>query len=291
MGYAIASLMIVETLKPTAQGHFPLRWQNVGSGMFIVSNLSRPAATKTEWKRMHSAKRRDRYRRIRNTNCTWQYPHCTSQVFDRLEYLAQKLEYTLPGDTISQAIITTDHYLAYALSRHLFSGTRTAIFQSIESALVSMQEPVISQLVIDIEGLTTSYFDILERLRQLIKQRSDIQIFILLSSHDSDLTTFISLSGPFYILSRNLHLPEMRHALLSPVLNYIHSRRINQLDWEMIALLLQGNSLKKIALLQNQPYHRIIYRLNQLITRLGLPNRQRFLHLIHRLNVTSLHLI
>ncbi|MDM3142181.1 fimbriae Y protein [Citrobacter sp. Cf120] len=240
---------------------------------------------------MHSAKRRDRYRRIRNTNCTWQYPHCTSQVFDRLEYLAQKLEYTLPDDTISQAIITTDYNLAYALSRHLFSGTRTAVFQSVESALPSMQEPVISQLVIDIESLTLPYFDILERLRQLIKQRNDIQIFIMLSSRDEDLTTFISLSGPFYILSRNLRLPEVRHALLSPVPDYIHSRRINQLDWEMIALLLQGNSLKKIALLQTQPYHRIIYRLNQLITRLGLPSRQRFLHLIHRLNVTSLHLI
>ncbi len=154
-----------------------------------------------------------------------------------------------------------------------------------------MQEPVISQLVIDIESLTLPYFDILKRLRQLIKQRNDIQIFIMLSSRDEDLTTFISLSGPFYILSRNLRLPEVRHALLSPVPDYIHSRRINQLDWEMIALLLQGNSLKKIALLQTQPYHRIIYRLNQLITRLGLPSRQRFLHLIHRLNVTSLHLI
>lgn len=100
-----------------------------------------------------------------------------------------------------------------------------------------MQEPVISQLVIDIESLTLPYFDILERLRQLIKQRNDIQIFIMLSSRDEDLTTFISLSGPFYILSRNLRLPEVRHALLSPVPDYIHSRRINQLDWEMIALL------------------------------------------------------
>ncbi|MDG5475151.1 fimbriae Y protein [Citrobacter freundii] len=240
---------------------------------------------------MHSAKRRDRYRRIRNPNCTWQYPQCTSQVFDRLEYLAQKLEHNLPDDTISQAIITTDYYLAYALSRHLFSGTRTAIFQSVESALLSIQESVISQFVIDIESLTTPYFDILECLRQLIKQRSDIQIFIMLPSRDDDLTTFISLSGPFYILSRNLHLPEIRIALLSPVPNYFHSRCINQLDWEMITLLLQGNSLKNIALLQAQPYHRIIYRLNQLITRLGLPNRQRFLHLIHRLSVTSLHLI
>lgn len=240
---------------------------------------------------MHSAKRRDRYRRTRNANCSWQFPHCTSQVFDRLEYLAQKLEYTLPDDTISQAIITTDYYLAYALSRHLFSGTRTAIFQSIESTLLSMQEPVISQLVIDIESLKTPYIDILESLRQLINQHHDIQIFIMLSSRDEDLNTFISLSGPFYILPRNLRLPEMRHALLSPVLNYIHSRRINPLDWELITLLLQGNSLKKIALLQTQPYHRIIYRLNQLITRLGLPSRKRFLHLIHRLNVTSPHLI
>lgn len=240
---------------------------------------------------MHSAKRRDRHRRIRNTNCTWQYPHYTSQVFDQLEYLTQKLEYALPSDTISQAIITTDYYLAYALSRHLFSGTRTAIFQTIESAIVSLRESVISQLVVDMEGLTTSYFDVLEYLRQLIKKRNNIQIFILLSRHNEDLPPFISLSGPFYILSRSLRLPEMRHALLSPVLNYIHSKGISQLDWEMVALLLQGNSLKEIALLQARPYHRIIYRLNHLIARLGLANRQHLLHLIHRFSVTSAHLI
>lgn len=70
-----------------------------------------------------------------------------------------------------------------------------------------MQEPVISQLVIDIESLTIPYFDILESLRQLIKKHNDIQIFIMLSSRDEDLTTFISLSGPFYILPRNLRLP------------------------------------------------------------------------------------
>ena len=159
---------------------------------------------------MHSAKRRDRHRRIRNTNCTWQYPHYTSQVFDQLEYLTQKLEYTLPSDTISQAIITTDYYLAYTLGRHLFSGARTAIFQTIESAKVSLRESVISQLVVDMEGLTISYFDVLEYLRQLIKPRNNIQIFILLSRHDEDLIPFISLSGPFYILSRSLRLPEMR---------------------------------------------------------------------------------
>lgn len=136
---------------------------------------------------MHSAKRRDRHRRIRNTNCTWQYPHYTSQVFDQLEYLTQKLEYTLPSDTISQAIITTDYYLAYALGRHLFSGARTAIFQTIESAKISLRESVISQLVVDMEGLTISYFDVLEYLRQLIKPRNNIQIFILLSRHDEDL--------------------------------------------------------------------------------------------------------
>lgn len=187
----------------------------------------------------------------------------------------KKIEYTIPGDTISQAIVTGDYYLAYTLSRHLFSGTRTAIFRSIESALVCLQKSVISQLVVDMEGLTSSYFDILQCLRQLLKQRNDIQIFILLSSHDEDLKTFISLSGPFYILSRSLHLPEMRQALLSPVLNYIHSRRIKQVDWEMVTLLLQGNSLKDCSVTDTTlpPHHLSPEPVDY---RTGLPNRQRF---------------
>ena len=240
---------------------------------------------------MRSVLRRERHRRLQNTHCTHQYHHCAPQVFDRLEYLAQKINYTLPGDTVSQAIITTDYYLAFTLNRYLFSGTRTAVFQNFESALDSLQSPESSQLVIDMEGLPFSYFETLQQLRLLVKQRNDIQIFLLLNDNDESLGKFIAMTGPFYVLPRRQRLADIRHALLSPNLNNIHSSRLNLADWEMVSLLLQGESLKKIAQLQNRPYHRIIYRLNQLITYLGLPHRQRFLHLIHRLNATSHHLI
>lgn len=230
--------------------------------------------------------RRERHRRLRNIHSTHHYHHCTPQVFDRIEYLAQKLNYSLPGDTISQAIITTDYYLAYTLNRYLFSGTRTSVFQTIESAQNCLHDTGFSQLVVDMEGIERSYFDTLECLRHLARQRHDIQIFLLLPDSDEHLKSFIMMAGPFYILSRRQQLSDMRLALLSQVHNPIQSARIKQVDWEMVSFLLQGHSLKKIAHLQNQPYHRIIYRLNQLITHLGLPHRQGFLHFIHRLNVT-----
>ncbi|HHQ4053670.1 TPA: fimbria biosynthesis regulator FimY [Citrobacter freundii] len=253
----------------------------------MASNLSRQSIIKTE--RKQERMRRERHRRLRKTDCTHQYHHCTPQVFDRIEYLAQKLNYTLPGDTISKAIITADYYLAYTLNRYLFSGTRTAVFQTIDSAQNCLLDPGFRQLVVDMDGIVSSYFDTLECLRQLARQRNDIQIFLLLASENQSLRNFIAMAGPFYILSRRQHLPDLRHALLSPT--FIRAERISQADWEMVSLLLQGTSLKEIAHLQKQPYHRIIYRLNQLITHLGLPHRQRFLHLIHRLDVTSPHFI
>ena len=188
-------------------------------------------------------------------------------------------------------IITTDYYLAYTMNRYLFSGTRTAVFQHVESALTSLQDSEYYQLVVDMDGLPFSYFATLERLRLLVKQRNDIQIFLLLTHNDDSMSKFIAMTGPFYVLPRRQQLADLRHALLSPNQNNIHSERLSQADWEMVSLLLQGESLKKIAHSQNRPYHRIIYRLNQLITDLGLPHRQRFLHLIHRLDVTSHHLI
>lgn len=240
---------------------------------------------------MRSALRRGRTRRLRNTSNSLQYRHRTPPIFDHIEYLEQKINYVLPGDTISQAIITTDYYLAYTLNRYLFSGTRTAVLRTIESAHASLQNSGVSQLIIDMDGIELSYFATLEYLRQLIRQRSGIQIFLLFTSDDESLLKFIAMAGPFYLLSRRQPLPHMRHALLSSAPHPVQATRISQASWQMISLLIQGKSLKAVAQVQQQPYHRIIYRLNRLITSLGLPHRRRFLDLIHRLNVICHDLI
>ncbi|MGT8854957.1 fimbria biosynthesis regulator FimY, partial [Salmonella enterica subsp. enterica serovar Paratyphi A] len=64
------------------------------------------------------------------------------------------------------------------------------------------------------------------------------------------------------------------------------SESFSRTDWLMIETLAQGASLKEIARQQSVPYHRVVYRLKQLITLLNLPHRQSFLRLIQQLNVT-----
>ena len=98
-------------------------------------------------------------------------------------------------------------------------------------------------------------------------------------------------AGKFYILQRRQNLSSLRNALLSPPSVQNTDSTFSHTDWKIISALSQGMSLKEIALLLNTPYHRVIYRLNQLITQLDLPHRHSLLYLIHRLSVTSLHLI
>jgi fimbrial protein FimY len=51
-----------------------------------------------------------------------------------------------------------------------------------------------------------------------------------------------------------------------------------------------GKTLRQIALLQNRPYSRIIYRLSCILMKLGLSHRQELLHLLNNLSdCTFLH--
>lgn len=50
------------------------------------------------------------------------------------------------------------------------------------------------------EGLPFSYFETIQQLRLLVKQRNDIQIFLLLNDNDESLGKFIAMTGPFYVL-------------------------------------------------------------------------------------------
>ncbi|NDO83650.1 fimbriae Y protein [Citrobacter sp. NCU1] len=235
--------------------------------------------------------RRERHRRLRNASCTRNPSQTTRQIFDQIEYLDQRLNYALPDSTFSHAIVTTDRYLGYTLSRYLFSGKRTAVFDTFDPAALGPEESQLQQLVIDMEGLAISRYETLERLRLFTRERNDIHIWFLVSGKDTSLIQFMRMAGNFQILSRHLDLSSLRNALLSPSESSLQSDAFSHTDWKIISALSQGASLKTIARLQNTPYHRVIYRINRLTAQLGLPHRQSLLHLIHRLSVTSLHLI
>ncbi|EIS9976547.1 hypothetical protein L1A23_001706 [Salmonella enterica] len=90
---------------------------------------------------------------------------------------------------------------------------------------------------------------------------------------------------PVGIISQAINLASVREALLSAAKPRL-SESFSRTDWLMIETLAQGASLKEIARQQSVPYHRVVYRLKQLITLLNLPHRQSFLRLIQQLNVT-----
>lgn len=235
--------------------------------------------------------RREKHHRLRNTSGTRTPSQTTQQVFDQVEYLEQRLNYTLPDSTFSQAIITTDYYLGYTLNRHLFSGKRTAVFHSLDTSSLRPEGSHLRQLVVDMEGLAISCYETLERLRLFIRERKDIQISLLVSGEDISLVHFMRMAGHFQILPRRQELTSLREALLSPPEDSLLPETLSHTDWKIISALSQGATLKTIARLLNTPYHRIIYRINRLTSCLELPHRQSLLHLIHRLSVTSLHLI
>ncbi|EMD3745442.1 fimbria biosynthesis regulator FimY [Salmonella enterica] len=235
---------------------------------------------------MRSVPRRERHRRLRNAkDCACRYHSPTSQIFDRLELLDQQLNYALPVGIISQAIITTDNYLGYSLSHYLFSGKRTAAFRSLDDISLWIEKGSLRQLIVDMETLPVSCIEALNQLRALSWQQSDIQIYLLVSDKTAAITQFIRMAGRFFVLSRRQNLASVREALLSAAEPRL-SESFSRTDWLMIETLAQGASLKEIARQQSVSYHRVVYRLKQLITLLNLPHRQSFLRLIQQLNVT-----
>lgn len=236
---------------------------------------------------MRSVPRRERHRRLKNAkDCACRYPSPTPQIVDRLELLTQQLNYALPVGIISQAIITTDNYLGYSLSRYLFSGKRTAAFRSLGDIAVWLEEGSLRQLIVDMEALSVSCAEALNQLRALSGKRSDIQIYLLVSDKDSAIAQFIRMAGRFFVLPRRQNMASLRETLLSGANVPPLAESFSRTDWLMIETLAQGASLKEMAHRQNVPYHRVIYRLNQLITLLRLPHRQSFLRLIQRINIT-----
>ncbi|EKK4139618.1 fimbria biosynthesis regulator FimY [Salmonella enterica] len=235
---------------------------------------------------MRSVPRRERHRRLRNAkDCACRYHSPTPLIFDRLELLDQQLNYALPVGIISQAIITTDNYLGYSLSHYLFSGKRTAAFRSLDDISLWIEKGSLRQLIVDMETLPVSCIEALNQLRALSWQQSDIQIYLLVSDKTAAITQFIRMAGRFFVLSRRQNLASVREALLSAAEPRL-SESFSRTDWLMIETLAQGASLKEIARQQSVSYHRVVYRLKQLITLLNLPHRQSFLRLIQQLNVT-----
>lgn len=233
---------------------------------------------------MRSVVRREKKRRTkaRHTMLSWQ--HDTPLVIDSLEHLSQQLSYALPEGILSQMLISSDRFLGYAWSRHLFVGKRTATFTSLEAARYRLNDSSLTSLIVDMESLTTSRFAALEALRAHCLSKGGLRTYLLISHQDPPMSAFLRAAGPFELLVRDLPVHALRAALLAPPVPAT-SPRFSPTEWQLITLLAQGQTLKNAARALHLPYHRAVYRISTLSQHLGLPTRHALTQLLHRLTL------
>ncbi|PWI80564.1 histidine kinase, partial [Enterobacter sp. CGMCC 5087] len=96
---------------------------------------------------------------------------------------------------------------------------------------------------------------------------------------------FCKAAGPFHVLERQLSAAALQHSLLDtlPPLG-TEKDWFSRNEWPILQELSRGKTLRQIALMQNRPYSRIIYRLSCILLKLGLSHRQELLHLLNNLS-------
>lgn len=237
---------------------------------------------------MRSVVRREKKRRTKSRHTMLPWRHDTSAIIDNLEHLSQELSYALPACIISQMLISTDHFLAYAWGRHLFVGKRTAVFASLDAARYRLNDRSLTSLIVDMESLTSSRFAALETLRAQCLSKGGLRTYLLVSHQDPPMCAFLRAAGPFELLGRKASVSQLREALLAPP-SQNNSPRFSSTEWQLISRLAQGQTLKNVARELHLPYHRVVYRITTLSQHLGLPGRQSLKQLLHRLTLDANH--
>jgi fimbrial protein FimY len=106
----------------------------------------------------------------------------------------------------------------------------------------------------------------------------------LVRADNYDTRLFCKAAGPFHVLERpaERRCAPAQPAGSPPSAGY-RKDWFSRNEWPILQELSRGKTLRQIALMQNRPYSRIIYRLSILL-KLGLSHRQELLHLLNNLS-------
>ena len=87
------------------------------------------------------------------------------------------------------------------------------------------------------------------------------------------------------MLERQLNATALQHSLLNTSPPQGSDKEwFSRNEWPILQELSRGKTLRQIALMQNRPYSRIIYRLSCILLKLGLSHRQELIHLLNNLS-------
>ena len=183
-----------------------------------------------------------------------------------------------------RAVITGDRFLAEGFRHSPVPICLYSIFTDPDDALLALAQGDFNSVIVDMDKLTLPVITLLERLRALRMQRPEIHIALMMTDTDFAVLDFLRASCSVCIINKHLPLKEawtkMQLSNPPPPREAIFSHK----EWKILLLMAQGYSLRLIAQSQHQPYHRIIYRIGRILTRLGLQRRQQLIQLLQRIN-------
>lgn len=205
--------------------------------------------------------------------------------FDRLEFLSQPTNLTHKTDAPFIILVTEDHYLRTGLMKGSFPLNCCADYTLLEDALAAVNQWPSVRLVVDIDSRATPLIEKLDRLRRYCLYPPFLIPHLLIRADDYDTRLFCKAAGPFHVLERQLTATALQHCLLETRPPQGSSKEwFTRSEWPILQELSRGKTLRQIALIQNHPYSRIIYRLGCILTKLGLNHRQELLHLLNNLS-------
>ena len=161
-------------------------------------------------------------------------------------------------------------------------------FTSLDDALGAQSQWPSARLVVDIESRSTGLIDQLDQLRRHSLYPPFLTPWLLIRADNYDARLFCKAAGPFHVLERQMNAAGFPHSLMEPrPLQGSDRDWFSRNEWPILQELARGKTLRQIALLQNRPYSRIIYRLSCILMKLGLSHRQELLHLLNNLSDCS----
>jgi len=229
-----------------------------------------------------------RYRRRRTGSDTlgFTYSPFAPPFFDRLEFLSQSINLSRKTDAPFIILVTEDNFLRTGFLHGQFPLNCCCDYATLEDAFGALSQWPSARLVVDIESPATPLIERLDQLRRHSLYPPFLVPHLLISADDYDTRLFCKASGPFHVLERQLTAATLQQSLLEvKSAPFLAKEWFTRTEWPILQALSQGKTLRQIALIQNRPYSRIIYRLSGILSKLGLTHRQELLHLINNISI------
>lgn len=234
---------------------------------------------------MRTVRRRERRRRNMTEEQGYQLPLPHFALIESAELLNPTSGLT--KNAADPILVTHDRYLIGGMRYSAAPLSHCRIYDTLADAFAAVKDAVAGNLIVDPEGLAQPLLTTLDLIRHQQKYAPTLSVTLLLSSSQRDVQRFIKSACRCRILNRHAVLDAVRLTPTAPEAGAdAPSARgdFNAREWDILIQLAHGRTLREIARAQQRPYHRIIYRLGCILTRLKYTQRQQLLRLLQQVN-------